>query len=135
MVVTAEDMAMTRAAYAETPPGRKVVPMISTGPYAMQGVGVYESQDHIDGCGDSNPTRDIARCLLEEEPDVVLVYKSVEMQGEVLENRPPGWSRQVIDQLVATGEYRIRYQNGFNAVLLKATPTVVAGPQDGVPGG
>jgi hypothetical protein len=135
MVVTAEDMAMTRAAYAETPPGRKVVPMISTGPYAMQGVGVYESQDHIDGCGDSNPKRDIARCLLEEEPDVVLVYKSVEMQGEVLENRPPGWSRQVIDQLVATGEYRIRYQNGFNAVLLKATPTVVAGPQDGVPGG
>jgi hypothetical protein len=133
MIVTPEDIAMTRAAYAETPPGRKVVPLVSTGPYAMQGVGIYEREDHIDGCGDSNRDRDLARCLMADEPDVVLVYKSAEMQGEVLDNRPRGWSVQVINQLVASGDYRIRYQNGFNAVLVRATPTVVGA--DGVPGG
>jgi hypothetical protein len=130
MIVTPEDMAMTRAAFAETPPGKKIVPLDETGPYAMQGVGVYDRGDHIDGC--SKPDADLARCITLDDPDVVLVYTSTERQGVVLENRPPGWSLQVIDQLVQSGSYRIRYQNGFNAVLMKvnasaATDTAPAG--------
>ena len=42
MLVTPEDITMTRAAYAEAPPGSKVVPLDDTGPYAMEGVGVYQ---------------------------------------------------------------------------------------------
>ena len=53
----------------------------------------------------------------------------------MLDNREPGWSRQVVDELVASGEYRVRYQNGFNAVLVKTTPTVVSAPPPGAPGG
>ena len=45
----------------------------------------------------------------------MLIYTSTEKKGVVLENFEPGWSRRVVDQLVATGEYRLRYQNGFNA--------------------
>ena len=121
MVVTPEDITMTRAAFAETPPGSKIVPLDDTGPYAMQGVGVYEREGEIATCKDSakKVASDFTRCILDDEPDVLLVYTSTEKKGVVLDNRPPGWSRQVVDELVASGEYRIRYQNGFNAVLVK----------------
>ena len=75
--------------------------------------------------------QDFTRCILDDEPDVLLVYTSTEKKGVVLDNRPPGWSRQVVDELIASGEYRVRYQNGFNAVLVKTAPTVVSAPPTG----
>jgi len=138
MVVTPEDITMTRAAFAETPPGGKIVPLDDTGPYAMQGVGTYQREgDDVVSCKERNKktASDFARCILDDEPDVLLVYTSTEKKGVVLDKRQPGWSRQVVDELVATGEYRVRYQNGFNAVLVKTTPTVVSGPAAAAPGG
>jgi hypothetical protein len=127
MVVTPEDIAMTRAAFAETPPGDKIVPLDDTGPYAMQGVGVYEREGDVASCKDEakKVVDDYVRCITDDEPDVVLIYTSTEKMGVVLNNRAPGWTREVIDKLVASGSYSIRYQNGFNAVLLRTTPTVV----------
>ena len=138
MVVTPEDITMTRAAFAETPPGGKIVPLDDTGPYAMQGVGTYQREgDDVVSCKERNKktASDFTRCILDDEPDVLLIYTSTEKKGVVLDKRQPGWSRQVVDELVATGEYRIRYQNGFNAVLVKTTPTVVSGPAAAAPGG
>jgi hypothetical protein len=129
MVVTAEDVAMTRAAYAETPPGSTVVPLDKTGPYAMEGVGVFERTEEAPGCddeaGERKTVEDVTRCIGDEKPDVILVYTSIEKRGVVLDNREPGWSRVVVDRLVASGRYVIRYQNGFNAVLIRTAPTVV----------
>ena len=134
MIVTPEDVAMTRAAFADTPPGRKVVPLDQTGPYAMQGVGVYERAGHVRGC--SAPDADVVRCIEEDDPDVVLVYESMEKRGVYLENRPPGWTLQAIEQLVSSGGYAVRYRHEFNAVLVKTTPTVAGtGTPAGVPGG
>ena len=132
MIVTPEDITMTRAAFAETPPGSKIVPLDDTGPYAMQGVGVYEREGEIATCKDSakKVASDFTRCM-DDEPDVLLVYTSTENKGVVLDNRPPGWSRQVVDELIASGEYRVRYRNGFNAVLVKSAPTVVSAPAAG----
>jgi hypothetical protein len=104
----------------------------------MQGVGVYEREgDDVVSCKDRNKkaASDFTRCILDDEPDVLLIYTSTEKKGVVLDNRTPGWSRQVVDELVATGEYRVRYQNGFNAVLVKTTPTVISAPVPGAPGG
>ena len=83
MVVTPEDITMTRAAFAETPPGSKIVPLDDTGPYAMQGVGVYEREGEIATCKDSakKVASDFTRCILDDEPDVLLVYTSTEKQG------------------------------------------------------
>ena len=128
MLVTPEDITMTRAAYAETPPGSKVVPLDDTGPYAMQGVGVYQDEgEDVASCKESakKTVADVTQCITDDKPDVVLVYTSTEKKGVVLDNRPPGWTREVVDRLVASGTYRIRYQNGFNAVLVRSTPTVV----------
>ena len=93
----------------------------------MQGVGVYQRQGDVQSCKDENrkTVDDMVRCITDDEPDVVLIYTSTEEKGVVLDNRPPGWTREVIDRLVASGSYSIRYQNGFNAVLLRTTPTVV----------
>ena len=134
MLVTPEDITMTRAAFAETPPGSKVVPLDETGPYAMQGVGIYQRSDHIEGCGDDEvkTTDDVVRCVDLDDPDVLLVYGSTEKKGVVLNNWEPGWSRTVVERLVATGGFRIRYQNGFDAVLVKTAPTVV-GPDASQP--
>jgi hypothetical protein len=137
MVVTQEDITMTRAAFAETPPGSKIVSLDDTGPYAMQGIGTYKREgDDVASCKDRNKktTQDFTRCILDDKPDVVLIYTSTEKKGVVLDNREPGWSRQVVDELVATGQYSPRYQNGFNAVLVRTTPTVVGAPAGG-PGG
>jgi hypothetical protein len=127
MLVTPEDITMTRAAYAEAPPGSKVEPLDDTGPYAMQGIGVFQRVEHVNGCGDDEikTVDDVARCTASDEPDVLLVYTSTEKKGVVLNNWQPGWSRVVVERLVASGSYRIRYQNGFNAVLIRTTPTVV----------
>ncbi len=120
---------MTRAAYAETPPGSTVTPLEKTGPYAMGGVGVIERSEEAPGCdyedGERKTVDDITRCIGYEKPDVILVYTSIEKRGVVLDDREPGWSRVVVDRLVASGSYGIRYQNGFNAVLLRTAPTVV----------
>ena len=88
----------------------------------MQGVGTYEREgDDVQSCKERNKktASDYTRCILDDEPDVLLIYTSTEKKGVVLDNRQPGWSRQVVDELVASGEYRVRYQNGFNAVLVK----------------
>jgi hypothetical protein len=127
MIVTPEDIVMTHAAYAETAPGKKVVPLEETGPYAMQGIGVYQRPAHVDGCEDEEvkTVDDLVRCTDADDPDVILVYTSMEKEGVYLKGWAPGWSRGVIDRMVASGTYSIRYQNGFDAVLIKTTPTVV----------
>jgi len=102
----------------------------------MDGVGVYQRGGDAASCKDDvkKTAADITRCITDDEPDVVLVYTSSEKKGVVLDNRPPGWTRDVVDKLVASGNYRIRYQHGFNAVLVKTAPTVISAPTDGAPG-
>jgi hypothetical protein len=127
MLVTAEDVLMTRAAYSETPPGRSVDPLDETGPYAMEGVGVLERTDRANGCRDEEiKTVDQATsCVQRERPDLLLVYTTTEKKGVVLHGREPGWSAAVVDRLAASGTYAIRYRNGYNAVLVRTRPTVV----------
>ena len=137
MIVTAEDVAMTRAAFGETAPGKKVVPLDETGPYAMMGVGVYQRSDHIDGCGDDEvrTVDDVVRCTGLDDPDVVLVYDSTERKGVVLFDRAPGWSAVAVDRLVASGRFAVRYRHGYDAVLVKTAPTVVGPAGAPSPGG
>ncbi|MCU1665225.1 MAG: hypothetical protein QOI36_2782, partial [Pseudonocardiales bacterium] len=55
----------------------------------------------------------------------------VEKEGVVLNNKPPGWSLEVIQQLVASGRYVVTYQDGFNAMLKRTGPD----PLPPAPGG
>jgi hypothetical protein len=49
----------------------------------------------------------------------------------VLNNKPPGWSLEVIQQLVASGRYVVTYQDGFNAMLKKVVLDPVAPARGG----
>ncbi|TQM45629.1 hypothetical protein [Pseudonocardia cypriaca] len=118
MIVYPEEVAMTREVYATTPEGQEVVPLVSgVGPYSVAGVDSHSKGDGVDGCSDL--IEDPIRCVDLQDPDVILSYESTEAYGRDLKLMPPGWSLDVVRQIVATGEYVITYQNGFDVVLRK----------------
>jgi hypothetical protein len=136
MIVYPEEVAMTREVYATTPPGQEVVPLVSgVGPYSVAGVDTHSKGEGVDGCDDL--IEDPLRCVDLQDPDVILSYESTEAYGRDLKLKPPGWSLDVVRQIVATGEYVITYQNGFDVVLRKvetAQPPAAPAPAPATPG-
>jgi hypothetical protein len=132
MIVYPDEVAMVREVYATTPPGSTVMPLINVGPYAVEGIGDYSNGKGVEGC--TKLADDPIRCVTEESPDVLLTFDSVEASGRFLgigehdDLQPPGWSLQVVQELVASGKYVITYQNGFDVVLRK---TAAAPPPGG----
>ncbi|WP_250556642.1 hypothetical protein [Pseudonocardia lacus] len=47
------------------------------------------------------------------------MFTSTEKLGVYLEDRPPGWSRALVDDLVASGRYSLAHRDGFEAVLVR----------------
>jgi hypothetical protein len=92
----------------------------------VEGVGTHSRGSNIEGCGQL--ADDPIRCVDAESPDVIVTFDSVEAQGRDLDMKPPGWSLQVVQELVASGKYVITYQNGFDVVLRK---TAAAPPPGG----
>jgi hypothetical protein len=128
-VVFPQEVAMARQAIEETPPGREIVPLSGLGPYGVEGIDTHSHGSVIPGC--SQLANDPVRCIEAENPDVLLTFTSVEKEGVVLNNKPPGWSLEVIQQLVASGRYVVTYQDGFNAMLKKVVLDPVAPARGG----
>ncbi len=122
-VVFPQEIAMYKQAVAQTPHGQKIVPLSSVGPNGIVGVGYY-------GNGGGGPEQcsvlplDPVKCLELIDPDVIIDFTSIEKQGETLYDLPPGWSLRAIKQLVATGRYKVTYQEGYNAVLRRANSPI-----------
>lgn len=120
MNVTTEDVAMTRQAFDQAPPDTLVQPLSNVGPYGLEGIGEHNKSPGVEGC---NPlAADPLRCIDQIQPQTLLFYKSIELEGVVLNGEQPGWSTRIRDQLIASGQYRATYQNGFNAVLVRTGP-------------
>jgi hypothetical protein len=127
MIVYPDEVEMVRQVYATTPPGYEVVPLINVGPYAVEGIATNRGELN---CPDELAD-DLVRCIEVDPPEVLLSFDSVEAQGRDLDGQPPGWSLEVIQQLVASGQYVITYQNGYDVVLRKVAPEVPAPPAPG----
>ncbi len=59
--------------------------------------------------------------LAELPPDVeryLIMQHAGEIYGRVVEGHPDGWQSEIIDDLVATGRYEVRFRSGDAAVLL-----------------
>ncbi|MGH3588850.1 MAG: hypothetical protein ACRDQ0_21280, partial [Pseudonocardia sp.] len=126
MIVYPDEVAMAREVYATTPPGLEVVPLVSgVGPYAVDGIDTHSRGSQIEGC--SKLSDDPMRCIAAQDPDVLVSFDSTEAHGRYLDLKPPGWSLQVVQELVASGRYVITYQNGFDVVLRKVEPDVPGG--------
>ncbi|MBW0104209.1 hypothetical protein [Pseudonocardia sp. KRD291] len=117
MDVTTEDVAMTRQAYDQAPPGALVQPLSNVGPYGLEGIGEHNRAPGVEGC--TQIANDPLRCIDQMQPQTLLFYESIEKEGVVLNGEQPGWSTRIRDQLIASGQYRATYQNGFNAVLVR----------------
>ena len=120
MIVYPDEVDMAREVYATTPHGLEVIPLINVGPYAVEGVDTHSRGTVIEGC--TQLADDPMRCIDAESPDVLLTFDAVEAQGRFLDLKPPGWSLQVVQELVDSGRYVITYQNGFDVVLRKTAP-------------
>jgi hypothetical protein len=130
--VTPEQVEITRQTIAETPQGQEIVPLSRLGPYGVTGIDTHSMGSVIEGC--TQLAQDPRRCIALEDPDVLLSYTSVENEGVYLNGEPPGWSLEVLRELVDSGRYAVRYQDGFDYVLVRqAPPPAVAGdvPEDG----
>jgi hypothetical protein len=128
MIVYPEEVAMAREVYATTPPGLEVVPLVSgVGPYAVAGIDTHSKGESIEGCSDL--IDDPLRCVDLQDPDVIMSFESTEAYGRDLKLMPPGWSLDVVRQIVATGQYVITYQNGFDVVLRKVEPGAPGAPR------
>jgi hypothetical protein len=107
-------VALYRQVLAQSAPGQTIVALNRAGPTGLAGV-VDHGPGNLKGCDD--PGADPLPCVLDQQPDVLLTFTSTEKLGVYLENRPPGWTREVVDRLVATGRYELVHQDGFDAVL------------------
>jgi hypothetical protein len=129
-----EEVAMYRQALVETPDDQSILGINQAGPSGVEGILTHGQGKNIEGC--SGLTGDVATgtagsvdCVGKEYPDTIVSFTSVEKLGVYLQGRPPGWSLDLVQQLVAAGSYKITYQDGFNVILRRAV--VPAGPQPG----
>jgi hypothetical protein len=132
-IVYPKDVALARQVIADTPQGLEIVPLSHVGPYGVEGIDTHSGGSVIKGC--SQLANDPIRCIDAEYPDVIITFQAVENEGVVLDQKPPGWSLELVQQLVASGRYVVTYQDGFNAVLKKTVPDPVAAPVNPTPGG
>ncbi len=123
-VVYPEEVAMYRQVIAETPPGQEIVPLSRIGPAGVEGVATHSNGSFIEGC--SQLANDPIRCIDLENPDVIVTFTSVEKEGVYLHTKRPGWTLDLIQELVSSGRYVLTFQDGYNAVLKRtaAAPTV-----------
>ena len=121
-LIRTEEVAMTRQALASTQPGLKIHSLSGIGPRGVAGIDTFNILGETTGCAGLD--EDPARCIELDKPDVLLIYRSNELQGVVLDGKTPGWTQEVVRQLVASGTYKISFQQGFNATLTRVAPAV-----------
>ncbi|MFC5061615.1 hypothetical protein [Actinomycetospora atypica] len=125
--VTPRDVAITRAVIAETPPGAKLLPLSRGAPLSVARVGELTQVNSARGC--SELADDLRRCVDLERPDRILVMPNMDAGGVALENRPPGWTRDAVRFLTASGAYRLAWQidgpggpGDVSALLVRVVP-------------
>jgi hypothetical protein len=133
-VVFPEEVAMYRQALAETPVDASILPINSAGPTGVEGITTHGRGKNVEGCqplaaANAVDTAANVACVDRQYPETIVSYTSMEKLGVYLENRPPGWTLDLIQQLVSSGRYKLTYQDGFNAILKKAAVPNDPAPQ------
>jgi hypothetical protein len=125
-VVFPQEVAMYRQTVADTPAGQSIIALSGVGPGGVTGINDHpRGGDTPPGCNTDTDDVLTATCLDEMAPDVLVSFLSIEKEGVYLYGKPPGWSLQTLQQMLATGHYTLTYQDGFDWVLRKI-PEVAA---------
>ena len=110
----AQDVAIVEEAYRVTEPGARIASLTAYLPLRFDKVGEIK-QDSLERVCPPGPR--MGHCVIEQGPETVLVTAAQDDYGVLMLGLRPGWTRQVIDELVRMGSYRERARAG-DAVLL-----------------
>jgi hypothetical protein len=110
-----QEIALTRAVLDQAPYGATVLPLADQAPTQVSRVGEVEQTPRT--C--QSLLVDPVRCALADRPAAIWSLPTMDAEGVVLEGLPPGWSRDAVAAIAATGQYRITYQDGLYAVLVR----------------
>ncbi|MCO1658834.1 hypothetical protein [Pseudonocardia humida] len=119
--VLPSEVALYRQVLAGAPPGARIGTLNAAGPAGLAGIVEHGRGGAVDGCDE--PGSDPLPCLEAQPPDLLVVFTSTEKLGVYLQDRPPGWSRALVAELVASGRYDLAHQDGFEAVLVRRPRT------------
>jgi hypothetical protein len=109
-----EDVAIVEEAYRLTEPGTQIASLTAYLPLRYDRVGEVK-QDSLERVCPPSPR--MGHCVIEQGPATVVVTKAQDNYGVLMLGLRPGWSREVIKELVRMGSYRERARAG-DAVLL-----------------
>ncbi|MEJ2890748.1 hypothetical protein [Actinomycetospora aeridis] len=118
--VTAREVAVSREVLDAAPPGARILRLANTGPMRLTRAADTVQVGSAPECARLGD--DVVGCLRRDRPDIVLVLPSMEAEGVVLHNAPPGWSRAAVNAILATGQYRALRDDGDIVVLGREVP-------------
>ena len=116
-MVRPSEVALTREVLTTVPEGGKVLGLTEQGPLRAMRLGEVTQAISTPGC-DTLAT-DLERCVAAEDPDVILVFPSMEAVGVVLDGKPPGWTARAVASLISSGNYVVSWGEGTTLVLRK----------------
>ncbi|GLZ50614.1 hypothetical protein [Actinomycetospora sp. NBRC 106378] len=111
------EIAFTRAVLDGAPAGSTVLPLSSTAPTQVARVGTVTQTPRV--CDQISD--DPVRCALVEDPAAIFSLPTMDAEGVVLDGRSPGWSRQALAAIVATGHYRVAVDDGLAVLLVRTS--------------
>jgi hypothetical protein len=111
--ISRADVAAMSYVYRHARPDQSVAALLSDVPIESQDVGTV-SQRFFDNCSDM---ADMARCVLTDRPDYLVITPSQDDHGRIFYGLRPGWTGEVVRELVAGGRYRQVFDDDGSRVL------------------
>lgn len=123
-----QEVALARSVISAAPAGSAVLPLADQAPNNVTRVGeIAQVPSACEQLAD-----DPVRCVLADAPWAVFALPTMDAQGVALRGFPPGWTRDAMAAIAATGQYRIVSSDGLYTVALRtAPPASPTAPTDG----
>lgn len=117
--VTASQVRIARVLERAMPAGSRIALLADTGPLGLTRLTDFERISVSPAvCG-----TDLVACVRRARPDYLYVTSTMDVLGQLQFSEPPGWTRRVVDELVALRLYR-RLASADDALVLgRVEPT------------
>lgn len=112
------DVAAVDFVYRRAMTGQVVAALTSAVPFSYNRIGNIDQNTLEARCGD---VTHMEHCVLDQMPDFLVVTPSQENDGEIYLQLPPGWTSKVVQALLASGEYRVAFDQDGSQVLTVTT--------------
>jgi hypothetical protein len=109
------DLAAMRTAYLLARPGQTISGLTSEAlPFGYGEIGVVEQTSIESTCAGF---KDVTECVLAAAPTYFIVTPTQQNYGQIFYGQRPGWAGRLVADLVASGAYRVVFDQGGSQVL------------------